>query len=821
MESKPLHEKKGQKVSLLKLYDPAKIEVNWQKYWLKRSVYEKVYKFRKDDKERQVFVIDTPPPFTSGELHIGHAYWNILNDTVSRYKRMRGYNVLLPQGWDCQGLPTELKVQNKWTVSKENRELFRRKCVEWTEQMIASMKRTMMNLGYRPDWEQFEYRTMDQSYWRIVQLTLLHFLKKGLIYRAMFPVHWCPHCETSLAQAELGYIEKKGKLYYVRFFHGKSFIEVATTRPELIPACQALAFHPKDKRYIHLKGARVEVPFFHRKVAVLLDENVDPDFGTGVVMVCTFGDEQDMRWQQKYGLPITKVVDEQGMIINSGAYNGLSISKARKAIVKDLKLKGYILKEEELRHKVLCHTERSDCMFPIEFLVKTQFFIKTKHFKNEVIKACEEMRWLPEYMFQRLVDWVNSIEWDWLISRQRIYGTPLPFWYCEECNLIMPAEKSQLPIDPTKAEPPLKTCPQCGSSTIKATEDVCDCWVDSSITPLIISGYFDSEAHSTKSYPTNIRQQGHDIIRTWLYYTTLRCLILTGKKPFQEVLVNGHILGPDGYRMSKSRGNVIKPEERINEYGADALRQALLSFTIGSDFSFNWDTLKYHKGFLQKYWSAIRFSYRFINEYNINPTDTAHLTIMDKWILSKLVEAIQTTTDKLDQYQFHEAIYAIQHFLWHDFCDQYLEAVKHRVYNKRDVRDYVAATYTLYTILWNCTLALAPFCPHITEEVYQTVWFDGKNPSVHGLRWPRVSKIIVDKEAKEMGDMIVQIISTIRKEKAGAGIPLSQKIEQVLVNAPAKIISVLKANEEEVKSVLHINSLTYVKGKSLKISITQ
>ena len=804
------------RVSLPKRYNPERVEAKWQDYWLTPEVYESTYKFRKDDVTEPVFIIDTPPPFTSGKLHMGHAYWSVLNDTIARYKRMRGYNVLLPQGWDCQGLPTELKVQNLLHVSKDNKELFRQRCVEWTEEMISSMKQSMTRLGYRPDWEQFEYRTMDKTYRHMVQSTLLRFFEEGLVYRDLFPVHWCPHCETALAQAELGYIEKQGSLYYVRFRYDGGFVEVATTRPELLSACQALTVHPEDDRYAFLVGMQVEVPLFARKVPVFVDEDVDPDFGTGVVMICTFGDEQDIKWQQKYGLPLLRVIDEQGILVNSGPYSGLSVAEARTGLAHDLETGGHLSKREEILHQVLCHTDRQDCLSPIEFIVKDQFFIKTKVFKEKVIAACAEMKWRPEHLFQRLVDWVNSIEWDWLISRQRLYGTPLPFWYCLDCKMIIPAKMEQLPVDPPKAEKPTQICPKCGSSAIEACEDVCDCWVDSSLTPLVISGYFNREDYFQVAYPASIRQQGHDIIRTWLYYTVLRCLLLTGKKPFKEVIVNGHILGPDGYRMSKSRGNVIDPQEKIDEYGADSIRQALLSLTLGSDFSFNWDIVKYCKGFLQKYWSALRFAYRFTKEYQPSHREKDHLATIDKWILSKLVKTLQVVTESMDNYQFHTAVFSIQNFFWHDFCDQYLEAVKHRLYDKKSEEDYAAAQYTLHTVLWNISLVLTPICPHITEEIYQLNWFDGKHPTIHAFKWPNAGAIPNDMEEKAKGDIVVEALTTIRTEKARAGIPLNQEIETLKITAsPAKII-ILQENEEEIKRVLHIKELRFEDGDSLK-----
>ena len=806
--------------SLPKLYKPGEVEAKWQSYWLRPDIYETAYKFAKDDTSRPLFIIDTPPPFTSGELHVGHAYWNIINDTVARYKRLRGYNVLLPQGWDCQGLPTELKVQNRWKIPKEDKVLFRQKCSEWTQQMIASMKGTMIKMGYRPDWEQYEYRTMDPTYWRNVQLTLLKFYEKGLVYRDAFPVHWCPNCETALAQAELGYVDERGVLFYVKFPLKDGYVELATTRPELLPACQALAVHPEDKRYTQLVGEVARVPLFNKEVPILADPEVDMEFGTGVVMICTFGDEQDIRWQQKYGLPISKVVDERGRITNSGKYDGLKISEARKAIVADLTAIGMISRREEISHKILCHTERSDCMAPVEFLVKTQFFIKIKPFKEDVIDACRGMKWIPDYMLQRLIDWVNSIEWDWLISRQRIFGTPIPFWYCSACDEVIPAKKEQLPVTPELAKPPVDKCPKCGSTEIEPSLDVCDCWVDSSITPLIISAYFEDEKLFERAYPTSVREQGHDIIRTWLFYTTLRCLLLTGKPPFREVLINGHILGSDGHKMSKSKGNVVSPEERLEEFGADSLRQALLSLTIGSDFPFKWEAVKYNKGFLQKYWSVSRFAYQFIKDYEPSDEDMKHLTVLDRWILTKLADTIGSVTENLDDYSFHLALDAVQNFLWHDFCDQYVEAVKHRLYDKSSEESYRAAQYTLHTVLWNSNLVLAPICPHITEEIYH-VLFRETLATVHAERWPRIEEIPAGEEAREKGDIIIDTIANMRSEKAKLGIPLSTTLERATITAPNQRISVLREVEEDFKRILHIREIRFEKGEMLKVALVK
>ncbi len=793
-----------------KNYSPRAVEEKWQQSWLTEEFYP-VYRFKNDGKP--VFTLDTPPPFTSGELHMGHAYWNSINDTLARYKRMRGYDVMLPQGWDCQGLPTELKVQFKWKVPRSDRKLFREKCAEWTTNMITSMKGTMIRLGYRPDWEQLEFRTMDRSYWRAVQSTLLTMFGRGLIYKREFPVQWCPKCGTALAQAELGYVQKKGKLYHVKFAaaDGSGGIEVATTRPELLNACQAVAVNPQDGRYGARVGREVLVPAFGNRVRVLADEAVDMAFGTGAVMICTYGDEQDIKWQQTYKLPITRAVDEYGRMANAGKYTGMKAAMAREEVVKDLQAAGMVSKVEDLVHNVLTHNERADCMTPIEFLVKDQWFIKSKEFREMMLADNAQMKWIPKFMSPRLDDWINSIEWDWLISRQRVFGTPVPFWHCRSCNEIIPPKKEDLPVDTSESRPPVERCPKCGSSEIAGTTDVCDCWVDSSITPLVATGYFTDRERFKRAYPVDLRQQGHDIIRTWMYYTTLRCHLLTGQAPFKGALINGHILGPDGSRMSKSKGNVIVPEQGINEYGADAIRQALLSLTLGSDFPFKWEPVKYGKGFLQKVWSSARFVEGFFSEKSYVVRE-GELEDIDRWILFRLDETVSKVTEAMDSYQFHVAVDLLQQFYWHDFCDQYIEAAKPRLYVPRTAESSMAAKATLYKVIWTFIRLLAPICPHITEEIYQKVFMDGEGTiSVHATPWPSAEGRAA--AGGEAGDLLVKAISALRAKKVEMKVALSAEVRLGRIWGSAEAVKACKENEWLIKQTLHIAELECIVGE--------
>ncbi|RLI06786.1 valine--tRNA ligase, partial [Candidatus Bathyarchaeota archaeon] len=530
-------------------YDPGEVEPKWQEFWER----EGIYRFDWEDEERPVFAIDTPPPYPSGEFHMG----NVLNwtyfDVVARYKRMRGYNVLFPQGWDCHGLPTEVRVEQKHGITKTQvpPEEFRRLCVEFVEENIRAMKRAIRRLGYSIDWS-LEYKTMDPDYWRRTQLSFVILYKKGLIYRGKHPVNWCPRCGTAIADAEVEHETRTGKLYYIRFGLADEpgrYLTIATTRPELIPACVAAAVHPEDERYRAYVGRELVVPLVGRRVRIFADEMVDPGFGTGVVMICTYGDKEDVRFVARHGLPVIACVGEDGrMTEQAGKYAGLTIEEARRAVVEDLRSAGLLEREEPITHEVgtcwRCHT-------PIEILVREQWFMRTRQLTEEVVKkALEEVRWYPDYMKWRLVDWARSLDWDWVISRQRIFATPIPVWYCARCGHVIVAEPDWLPVDPRREPPKLDKCPKCGCREFKPETDVLDTWFDSSITCAVHAGWPD-KPDWRRRFPADLHPSGYDIIRTWAYYLMVRHIALFGEAPFRACLINGMVLGTDGRMMHK------------------------------------------------------------------------------------------------------------------------------------------------------------------------------------------------------------------------------------------------------------------------------
>lgn len=798
---------------LPKTYDPNEIEPKWQKFWLD----EKIYKYELDEK-RPSYAIDTPPPFTSGTLHLGHVLSHTWIDIIARYKRMTGYNVLFPQGFDNHGLPTELKVEKEFGISKDEPEKFLQKCVEWTWQAIEAMRNQFIRIGYSADWD-LEYHTMDDWYKAAVQKSLLEFYKKGMLYRDKHPVYWCPRCRTSLAKAEVGYVEEDGFLYYIKLplADGSGHVPIATTRPELMPACVAVFVHPDDERYKDVVGKKVKLPIFEREVPVIADEDVDSSFGTGAVYNCTYGDEQDVVWQKRYNLPVIIAINEDGtMNENAGPYAGLKTEEARKKIAEDLEKMGLLYKKEKIRHRVLRHTERSSCMAPIELLPKTQWFIKVRDFTDEIVKVAEEINWYPEDMFLRLKDWAESMDWDWVISRQRVFGTTLPFWVCKNGHVV-PAKEEDLPVDPRFDKPPVEKCPVCGAE-LEPVTDVLDCWVDSSITPLIISrwheaikGNEEAKRWFEHNFPTALRPQGTDIIRTWAFYTIFRTYILTGEKPWHDVLINGMVAGPDGRKMSKSYGNVVAPDEVIPKYGADALRLWTALAPPGEDHPFKWETVDYNYRFLQKVWNIYRFAERHLSDFD--PSNAPEeLEPLDRWILSRLHRVIKFATEEMERYRFNLLTRELMTFVWHEVADDYIEMIKYRLYGD-DEESKLKAKAALYELLYNIMLLLAPLTPHITEELYQNLFRERIGAkSVHLLDWPKFREDRIDEEAEKLGELAREIVGAMRRYKNSHGLSLNAKLKHVAIYATDSY-DMLKAIERDIAGTMNIERLEIIRGE--------
>ncbi|NLI62371.1 MAG: valine--tRNA ligase [Methanosarcinaceae archaeon] len=747
-----------------------------------------IYYFDWDDNKRPQYIIDTPPPYPTGNFHIGNALNWCYIDFIARYKRMRGYNVMFPQGWDCHGLPTEVKVEeiNNITKNQIPRAEFRKMCEELTTENIAKMKKTMLRLGFSNDWSN-EYITMEPEYFVKTQLSFVDMYKKGFIYHEEHPVNWCPRCETAIALAEVEYDFNKSDLNYIYFEleEDKNVkLEIATSRPELLCACAAVAVNPNDERYKEYIGKHLKVPIFGQKVEIIKDEAVDAEFGSGVVMICTFGDKQDIRWTMQHKLKVTKAIDKMGhMTSAAGKYEGMTIEDSRKAIIADLKKENILFDQKELDQNVgLCWR----CKTPIELLSEPQWFVKVD--QKRIIDAANKIDWVPPFMKVRLESWTETMEWDWCISRQRIFATPIPIWYCRDCGEILVADEDMLPIDPTK-DSPGKKC-SCGSENFEGETDVLDTWMDSSLTALYVSGW---KSDKKLRVPTQLRPQGHDIIRTWAFYTILRTDAIENQIPWESIVINGMVLGPDGHKMSKSKGNIISPEEVTDEYGADAFRQwAALGGTVGSDVMFRWNDITSASRFIQKLWNIYRFSMINLGNFGKDDADSFDTNLLretDKWLLSELNKTIYDGTQAMEAFRFDDCFKAIRSFSWDILADNYLELVKSRIYGENE-DDANAAKYTLFRALDALCKMLAPFTPFIAEEMYSGLYENGE--SIHTQMWPTVDESYESEGIKESGEYIKDITSEIRKYKSENKIALNaplQKIEIYGVNVDATDIS--------------------------------
>jgi valyl-tRNA synthetase len=747
-------------------YDPDSIEPKWQDEWQASDVYS----FDPNESDTQ-YVVDTPPPYPSGNLHLGHALgWSYI-DFVARYRRLKGDAVLFPQGWDCHGLPTEVKVEevndiHRTDVSSDE---FRDMCIDWTDDRIEEMKATMQELGFSQDWDA-EYRTMDPEYWGKTQESFSAMADDDMVYRDEHPVNWCPRCETAIADAEVENVDREGTLYYVTFDGvDNEDIEIATTRPELLAACVGMAVSPDDERYEDRIGDTFEVPLFGQEVELLADDEVDADFGSGAVMICTFGDKQDVDWWAEYDLDLRGVFTEDGRLgEQAGEFAGLTIDEAKTEIADALDDEGYLNDSEPTEQSVgACWR----CDTPIEILSKEQWFVEVD--QDLVLEKGAEANWIPDHMHDRLVDWTEGMDWDWVISRQRVFATPIPAWECNDCGHWHIAGREEAPVDPTEDDPAVGACPECSAENWTGETDVMDTWMDSSITPLHLAGW-PEDIDLDEFEPVDLRPQGHDIIRTWAFYTLLRTGALTDQKPWDDVLVNGMVFGPDGNKMSKSRGNVVQPDEAIEEYSADAVRQALaLGGRPGSDVQFQWKEVKSASRFLTKLWNIAKFSSGHFDEDTADIQDPAYRDA-DRWLLSELSRVAEDVDEAMEEYRFDRALRELREFAWEDLADDYVELVKGRLYNGRP-GERAAAEHTLYTAVTAVARMLAPFSPHATEEIWRNL--PGTEGSVHTAAWPSVD--LRDEDAELAGERIAEVASDIRAWKSEQGMPLNADLDRV------------------------------------------
>jgi valyl-tRNA synthetase len=774
-------------------------EENWQTKWEEWQLY----KFNFNSK-KPIYSIDVPPRYADGVLHVGHATHYIKLDFIARYKRMQGNEVFFPLCVDVNGMPIELSVEKRYKVSRKNtsKEKLIELCTEFANKNIEVIKKQFRSLGISLD-ESLFYRTDSPSYRRITQFSFLKMLEEGLVYKKEHPVLWCPSCSTALASADVEYYPRKAELYWIKFKLAEETksVEVATTRPELLGVCQAIGVNPNDHSKKWLIGKHLLTPIFNKRVKVLADKKVDPSFGSGVVMICSIGDKEDLEWIYKYKLPLEQAIDKEGKLTRlAGKFAGMEIEKGRKAILEDLLVQGLIKKVEEIEQSVgLCWR----CKTPVEFLQIPQWFLKTLDFKKDILKISNQIRWWPKHMEIRLRNWVNSLAWDWVISRQRYFATPIPLWECERCGKIVPATPEMGYVDPTKDKPLLENCPLCGGK-LKGCEDVFDTWMDSSLSALFNCYWLRDEGKFERLYPMSLRPQSHDIIRNWAMYTILRSFLLTHKKPWNNLLVDGFILAPDGRPMHASWGNVVDPLPIVEEYGADAFRYWASKCAIGQDLPFQLKEVVHGRKLRRKLESIQRFIWLNLDS---KPKKPRELRAVDKWIINCYNQTLEKATQAMEKFDFPKALDQIESFTWHELADHYLEMVKWKLKEKKDL----SACWTLYQIGLGLTKLLAPFFCYLTEEIYQSYYKTyEKSKSIHLTQWPRPIKIgEIDSFS---GEIAKEIIREIRNWKNKKRLALNAQLERVEIMAgeKAKQISLVS---EDIARTLRIKELIISKER--------
>jgi valyl-tRNA synthetase len=762
---------------LQKRYNPQEAEPRLMKFWQESGIYH----FDREG-EGEVFSIDTPPPTVSGNLHLGHVYSYSNPDFIARFQRMNGKRVFYPMGYDDNGLPTERLVEKSLGIYPQQvgRKAFIEKCLQVSEEAEKDYQSLWQRLGLSIDWR-YTYRTIDTASRKLSQLSFIDLYRKGLVYRKEAPAIWCPECQTAIAQAELNDMERQAEFFTLNFrLDDGSALPIATTRPELLPSCVAIFIHPDDRRWRSLSGRQAEVPLFDRGVPVLTDPLASSEKGTGVVMCCTFGDTVDVAWWNAYNLPLIEAIGRDGRMKEAaGPFKGLPVGEARKQIAAELEAEGLLVKREPLQQSIRVH-ERCDT--PVEYVVAKQWFIRVLDFKKQLLKAGEDVDWHPDHMQARYRGWVENLNWDWCISRQRFFGVSFPVWYCGDCGEVILAEEDSLPVDPLEETPPA-SC-SCGSNFFIPEEDVLDTWATSSMSPQIVGGWLEDKQLYKQVFPFNIRPQAHEIIRTWSFYTLVKSLYHYEELPWKDVLISGWGIAAEGMgKISKSRGGgPMAPGEMLEMYSADAIRYWTSSTGLGKDSVISEEKVRAGARLVTKLWNAARFAERVLEGYR-PPQEAPLLSPADRWILASLQRLIRRTTDYFHGYEYAPARSEIEHFFWKDLADNYLEMCKQRLYDPEQPF-HEGARYALYQGLLGLIKLLAPFMPFVTEEIYQKLYLPEKQRfdqdsypiSIHLSKWPVVEPALDVEENLTRGEILVKIATAVRRFKSERNLPLSTEL---------------------------------------------
>ena len=768
-------------------YDHRAVEAAVRELWEAHDIYR--YDRGGDG---PVFSVDTPPPYVSAaHLHVGHAMSYSQPDFIVRYRRMRGERVFYPIGFDDNGLPTERYVEQAHGVRAVDmtRAEFTALCLTETRRVAERYEDLWRRLGLSVDWS-LRYSTIDARCQRTAQTSFVTLHQAGYLRRAEDPILWCPEDRTSLAQADVEDLERTSRLHTIRFLPD---LLIATTRPELLPACVALYHHPADTRYAGLE--RATVPLFGYEVPVLTDESVDPEYGTGLMMVCTFGDSEDvLKWRRDH-LDLRLVVEPDGRLGElAGEFAGLTLAQGRSAIVKALDEAGLLVSSDPVRQVVGVH-ER--CQTPVEFQIRPQWFIAVREHADRFRARAAELEWIPPFMRRRLEDWIDGLKWDWNITRQRRYGVPFPVWFCAACSAPVLARLEDLPVDPLADSPPVSSCPSCGGGELVPDPDVMDTWMTSSLSPQVNDGWALGSGFGTDPAlaPMSMRVQAFEIIRTWLFYSVVQSELLFGRVPWRTALISGWGLTEQGKKLSKrdldkSAGpdgyNRYVPDHVMGKYGADAVRLWATRGRIGTDLRYNEKDIRTGRKFAVKLWNVGRFLSMNLGDLDVSATATAppprERDIVDRWVLSHLAGTVAEATAAFGTHDYMQAHQAASRMFWSVYCDRYLEMIKDRLGASGD-RD--SARWTLWESFRVLLGLFAPFAPFVTERMYQQFYRTHEGTiSLHLTRWPEPDeRWRGDRPAVEAVDQLTVILDATRALRSGLRLGNSARLSKLTVQA--------------------------------------
>ncbi len=769
---------------LEKTYNPAEIEGRLYEKWLNKKYFQ-----AKVNKNKKPFTIVMPPPNITGQLHMGHALDNTMQDILTRFKRMQGYEALWQPGTDHAAIATEVKVIDKLRqegLEKADlgREGFLEKCWDWKKEYGSRIINQLHRLGSSADWDRERF-TMDEGCSDAVLEVFCKLYEKGYIYKGSRIINWCPVCQTSISDAEVEHVEQEGHFWHINYpvvgEEGR-FVEIATTRPETMLGDTAVAVNPKDERYQDLVGKTLKLPLTDREIPVVADEYVDMEFGTGCVKITPAHDPNDFEVGKRHNLPEIVMLNDDGTIAAPGKYQGMDRYEARKVIVADLDSQGLLVKVVPHTHNVGTHDR---CKTTVEPMVKQQWFVRMEEMAKPAIEALKtgELTFVPESFGKTYLHWLEGIR-DWCISRQLWWGHRIPAYYCQDCQEIVVAKEKP------------EVCPKCGKNHFVQDEDTLDTWFSSALWPFSTLGWPKKTKDLEYFYPTDVLVTGYDIIFFWVIRMVFSGIEQTGKPPFHTVLIHGLIRDSQGRKMSKSLGNGIDPLEVIDKYGADALRMTLITGNApGNDMRFYWERVENSRNFANKVWNASRFIMMNlekapeISSGSMNKAAPFGLTMADQWILSKVNTLAKEVTENLDKYELGIGLQKVYDFIWEEFCDWYIEMVKPRLYNDQDTTK-AAAIWTLKTVLIQALKLLHPFMPFITEEIFCNL--QEEEESIMVSSWPEWKEEWNFTAEESATETIKEAVRSIRAVRTSMNVPPSKKTKVFVVSENTELLQIFE-----------------------------